>query len=124
MGVAMPKKTIDEKLAAAQERVNKFKHIKRQIDTRAKIVTGGGFIAAIRTNQQVRNWYLKNLSVIYPRQQDLDAAMDVIEEMRNLSQDDNTAPNPAPTNVNHSTITDQNPRTQTNHQTPEYGRQV
>jgi len=120
----MSKKTIDEKLAAAQERVNKLKHSKRQIDTRVKVVTGGGFIAAIRKNQQVRNWYLKNLNVIYPRPQDFDAAMDVIEEMRNLSQADNTASNPASANVSHSSITDQSPRTQTNQQTPEYGRQV
>jgi len=120
----MPRKTIDEKLAAAQERVNKLKNSKRQIDTRAKVVTGGGFIAAMRANVQIRQWYLKNLSVIYPRQQDLDAAMDVIEEMRNLSQADSTTPNPASANVNHSTIPDQNPRPPTNYQIPERGRQL
>jgi len=111
----MPKKAIDaidEKIAAAQQRLIKLKSSRRQIDTRAKVVTGGGFIAAMRANAQVRQWYLKNLSVIYPRQQDLDAAMDVIEEMRNLSQaDNNSAPNPASVSASHSTIPDQNPRT-------------
>jgi len=114
----MPRKTtdaIDEQIAAVQQKLLKLKHNRRQIDTRAKVVTGGGFIAAMRANVQIRQWYLKNLSVIYPRQQDLDAAADVIEEMRNLSQaDNNSAPNPASASASHSTIPDQNPRTQAN----------
>jgi len=111
----MPKKAIDaidEKIAAIQQQLIKLKSSRRQIDTRAKVVTGGGFIAAMRTNVQLRQWYLKNLNVVYPRQQDLDAAVDVIEEMRNFSQaDNNSAPNPASASASHSTIPDQNPRT-------------
>ncbi|MAK55625.1 MAG: hypothetical protein CML17_07260 [Pusillimonas sp.] len=87
----MSRKSIQEQIAAARAALQRAQARQRQQDTRAKIVLGGYLIEWVRADHQAARMLLSWLNSEHPREQDLEALTDFLDELAQLVRSVNSA---------------------------------
>ena len=79
-------RTLEQKIAEAEARLQRLKAKSRSLDTAQKVIVGAALLAKVRKPVQLRAWLLQFLKAEVTRQADVTRILPLINELEALPE--------------------------------------